>query len=51
MHPGNDRLGIKHELHTQRVFGLAIHIFAVCALARELLFGRTQRSTPPLTGP
>jgi len=50
LHPRDDRLGIKRELHTLRVGRLGLRVPSVYTLARELLLGSPQRSTPPLTG-
>jgi EAL domain-containing protein (putative c-di-GMP-specific phosphodiesterase class I) len=51
MSPGEDHLGVKHELHTLRVNHLSVRVFFACTLARELLLGLAQRSTTPLTRP
>lgn len=52
VHPGDDHLGIKHELHTLRfrVSHVHLRVFSVYTLARELLLGFAQRSASALVG-
>jgi hypothetical protein len=53
VHPGDDHLGIEHELHTLRfrVSHLHLRVFSSRTLARELRLGFAQRSRSSLTGP
>ncbi len=52
VHPGDDHLGIKYELHTLRlrVRHLHLRVLYACTLPRELLLGFAQRSASALVG-
>src|ERR1019366_9920206 len=52
LRPGDDRLGIKHELHALRfrLRRLGLRCVSAGTPGRELLLGLAQRSTTTLTG-